>query len=232
MNRNLYLSFLLITLTSLYSCRKDVASNPVVNLGYNYFPDEVGRFIIYEVDSIHYDDVGGFPRHISHYQMMDKIVEIFNDNSNRPTLRIERFKKFYNDTIPYANLDWNLVQVLTANKTQTALEVKEGNITFLKLTFPVKEKNQWNGNAYNSLGVKNYKIIGLDKPEIINSLEFDSVATVSHLEKINVIENRSEIEKFSRNVGIIYRQMDSLYFGNFKDTNGYHVVQKIISYGN
>lgn len=232
--------FLLCLLAGIviHSCKKDDEVVPAINFGYNYFPGGIGSYVIYEVDSIHYDDAGHFPHDTTRYQLKELIASTFTDNAGRPTLRIERYYKIYNDSVPYDSLPWIGPRVWTANKTTSTLEKKEENITFLKLVFSVKEGKKWNGNSFNSLGEKEYEIISADIAEIINAMNFDSVVTVKQFEQINIIEHRYEAEKYARNVGLICKEADSLYFGQanandtppFDDTSGYTVKQKIVSY--
>jgi hypothetical protein len=62
---------------------------------------------------------------------------------------------------------------------------------------------------------------------------------VTQYEQINLVLSQVEREKFARNVGLIYKQRDSLIIQPslanepppFEDSIGYRVTQKIISYG-
>src|ERR1051325_848746 len=209
-------------------CKKDEPTQESLDFGYNYFPGEVGSYIIYRVDSIHYD----ITYDTVQYLLKEKIESSFLDNSNRPTLRIERYKKYYNDSIPYDSMQWALTDIWTATKTTTALEKKEENIIYVKLVFPAKEGKTWNGNVYNNLGEQQYEITSTDVFETINNMSFDSVATVLQNDNVNVIQNIHAEEKFARNVGLIYRQNDSLYFASpTQPIIGYKVSQKIIYHG-
>jgi len=233
MKKNIYILFcLLFTVYCLllFSCAKDKSAESTTDLGHNYFPDDVGRYVIYDVDSIWQDDPASF-HDTTRYLLKEVIAAIFLDNSGRPTLRIERFIKMYNDSIPYDSMNWIGPKVWTVNRTQSTLEKKEENITYLKLVFPAREGKQWNGNAYNTLGQKEYEIISVDQAESINSINFDSVVTVKQFEQIDFIQYRYEIEKFARNVGLIYKERDSIYDGGTADTVGYTFTQKIVSYG-
>lgn len=221
-----FVSFVCISILVLHSCKKDNPAQESIDFGYNYFPDDIGRYVIYSVDSIHYD----LTYDTVQYLLMEKIESTFLDNTNRPTLRLERYKKYYNDSIPYDSMQWVLTDIWTATKTNTTLEKKEENIIYVKLVFPAKEGKTWNGNTYNTLGIQDYEITSIDQPITINTINFDSVITVKQNEKIDFIENIYAEEKFARNAGLIYRQNDSLYFGT-GDTVGYTVRQKIISYG-
>lgn len=230
--------FVFFAVSMIFSCKKDKSTEQTQDLGYNYFPDDVGSYVIYEVDSIAYDDQAHTPDTI-HYLLKEIIADTFLDNTGRTTLRIERFYKMYNDTIPYESMNWIGPKVWTANKTQTTIEKKEENITYLKLIFPVKEGKLWNGNVYNSLGEKEYEMISVDEEETINNFYFDSVLSVKQFEEINIVKYQIETEKYARNAGLVFKQYDSLSFQPkdtsdfppYDDTVGYTFIQKIKSYG-
>lgn len=225
-----YTSVILFFISGIYSCKKDAETTPV-DIGYDYFPDQVGSFIIYQVDSIGQDDVVE-TRDTSRYLLKELVESIFIDNSGRPTMRIERYKKMYNPVVPYDSMSWVISDVWTANRTTTTAEKVEENIRYIKLAFPVAKGKKWNGNAFNTLGEKEYETMSIDKPETINNLPFDSVITVRQYQQINIIEYINEEEKFAKHIGLIYKRRDSLYWGGSPDDSiGYRFTQKIISYG-
>lgn len=212
-------------------CKKDIETSEPVDLSYNYFPVDIGRYVIYEVDSIAYDDKIHPIPDTTRYLLKEVIAETFLDNSGRPTLRIERFKKMYNDSIPYNSINWMGPKVWYANRTSSTAEKVEENIRYIKLVFPPKKGKEWDGNSFNALGQKYYEIISVDKPEIINNVSFDSVITVKQFEQINMVEYRYEIEKFSKNIGLIYKEQDSVYIDTANKRFGYKYTQQIVSYG-
>jgi len=226
---NICMLFILAGVT-LLACKKDNSVSSAVNFTYNYFPDEIGSYVIYEVDSIAQDDKSN-KRDTTRYLLKELIASDFLDNSGRPTLRIERYYKFYNKNIPYDSMNWIGPRVWFANKTAYSAEKVEENVRYLKLSFPLSKGEKWNGNVYNTFGEKEYEVKSLDVPEIINNVHFDSVVTVRQLEKIDFIEYIYEAEKYARNVGLIYKVRDSLYDGGTPDTIGFRYKQKIISYG-
>ncbi len=91
MIKNITLLFFVFGLF-FFSCKKDVETVPSPDMGYNYFPEDIGSYVIYEVDSIAYDDKSHAPD-TTRYLLKEVIASSFIDNSGRPTLRIERFKK-------------------------------------------------------------------------------------------------------------------------------------------
>jgi hypothetical protein len=215
---------------AFYSCKKDKPVVQAIDHGYNYFPDEIGSYVIYEVDSIAQDDKSN-KHDTTRYQLKELIADTFTDGSGRPTLRIERYKKFYNDTVPYDSMNWVGPRVWYSNKTSTTAEKVEENIRYLKLIFPVTKGKHWDGNTFNTLGQKDYEMTSVDQSETINNNNFDSVVTVKQFEQIDFIEYIYEAEKYARNVGLIYKVRDSLYDGGGSDTIGYRYTQKIVSYG-
>ena len=225
-----YIFIFLFYGTAFFACKKDKSVEQQQNFGYNYFPEEVGSYVIYDVDSTWQDDKSNVDTAF-HYRLKEVIASTFLDNSGRPTLRIERFKKMYNDTIPYDSMPWVGPRVWYANRTTKTAEKVEENVRYLKLTFPVQKGNKWDGNSYNTLGQKEYEVTSVDEAETINALDFDSVITVKQFEQIDFIEYIYETEKFARNVGLIWKVRDSLYDGGSADTVGYTFRQKIVDYG-
>lgn len=229
MFKYIFLFFIFIGIV-VVSCKKDASTSSTIDAGYNYFPDDIGRYIIYEVDSIAYDDQSHAPD-TTRYLLKEVIASSFIDNSGRSALRIERFVKIYNDSIPYDSMTWVGPRVWYANKTATTAEKIEENIRYIKLVFPAKKGSEWDGNSYNVLGEKFYEILSINEPETMNAIAFDSVVTVKHFEQINFIEYIYEVEKYARDIGLIYKVRDSLYDGGTADTVGYTFTQKIVSYG-
>ena len=227
--------FWLLILTALsflfYTCRKDSPSTPPINFGYNYIPENVGHYVIYEVDSIAYDDISHAPD-TTRYLLKELIDSIYTDNTGKPAMRIERYFKHYNDSIPYSDLPWEGPRIWSARKSANDYQKVEENVRYLRLVFPATEGKQWDGNLYNPFQGKDYEITSSDKGEWVNSIYFDSVVTVLQFEKVNFIEYRYEQEKYARNIGLIYKEVDSLYDGGGPDTVGFTYKQMIVSYGN
>jgi hypothetical protein len=200
----LFISGLLITGSS--SCKKDKAIAP--DMGYNYFPNQVGRYVVYDVDSFFYDDFNKKTDTFK-FQLKEKIESIFTDNQNRPTIRLERYKKNYSATVPYSSMSWVLKDVWAENRTANTSEKVEENVRYIKLHFPVKENQKWNGNSQNTLAAWDYDYAFFDQARTIGNIKFDSVLQVTQFDdKLqNLIEHKYYIEKYARNIGLIYKQV-------------------------
>lgn len=243
---------MLLLSIGLFSCKKD---NPIVpDMGYNYFPDQLGRFVTYDVDSFYYDD---FNERIDSFkfQLKEKIESIYTDNQNRPTIRLERYIKYrfikkgtytYNDTLAYNLKPWILKDVWTENRTSATAEKVEENVRFIKLVFPVKEKQIWNGNIQNTNDEWDYKYGFFDVPRTIGNNYFDSVLQVTQMEdKLpNLISRQYYIEQYARNVGLVYKQVIDVKSQNIHQipnffqipimnrvTSGFQFTMTVNSYG-
>ena len=255
-----FFCIILLFAVCFYSCKKD--KQPPEDMGYNYFPNQVGRYVVYDVDSIYYDNASLNPNtHLAKvdtvkFQLKEKIQSIYYDNSNRPAIRLERYIKLHSDTISYAQMPWTLRNVWAENRTSTTAEKVEENIRYIKLAFPVTSSQTWDGNAQNTLGTMNYTYNYFDIPSKINNFNFDSTLQVAQLDMSTAISKQYYIEKYVRNVGLVYKLIidiqsqpytgwnslpDSLYADSTNTfinkpilqriTNGVQFIMTVNSYG-
>ncbi len=196
------LLFLIIALI-FHSCKEEEVAFELVETGYNYFPTNTGHYVIYKADSIVYNDFTGNVDTFS-YELKQYIEAQFTDNSGRICQRIERYKRESDTTI------WKIDKAWHSVKTETTAEMVEDNIRFIKLTFPVKKNNKWNGNAYNNSEELIYKYISVDEPYLINNLYFDSTLTVLQNDYTTIISRDYSVEVYARNTGLIYKKYINL----------------------
>ncbi len=222
-----YIFLLCIAGFCLFSCKHEtIAPNDV---GYGYFPSNTGHWVLYEVDSTYYD---GFTHTINkyHFKINEKNESTYLDNQNRPTQRIERYKKTTDTT------DWFLKDVWAANLTPSTAEKVEENTRYVKLVFPIFDEQIWNGNALNILGAHDYKYNNVFKPYTVNGVTFDSTITVIQDIDSNNVWVKNKVEVFAKNIGLIYKRFkDVNKFPNLQHdsiTSGIDYTYRIITYGN
>lgn len=188
------------------SCKKE--SSFPVELKYAYFPTDSSHWVIYDVDSVFFDDFFD-PVKIdsSQYQIKEVIESEFIDNEGRPTQRIERYKR-RNDT-----QQWKIHNVWYSNRTSTTAERVEDNLRFIKLVFPLSEGTSWNGNVYVDLNdqlefYENqvYEVTSLDDAATIGPFSFDSTVTITHIDDENLIEKKLSREVYAKNVGLVSKE--------------------------
>ncbi len=202
-----HIFFFLILIISLASCRNKTDDN-VRPLGREYYNDKVGSWVIYQVDSIVYSDFNNVTQKIDtfNYQVKELISEKFLNVSGIETNRIERYKR------KDQAFSWEIINVWTSNINNSSLEKVEENIRYTKLSFPVLENKVWPGNQYNTLSPWDYTYRNVDKPLSLNAFNFDHTVTVIQKDSIdnNFIEKHFAREIYARDIGMIYKQVDTL----------------------
>ncbi len=182
----------------LISCEPTI--EPPVDMGYNYFPIDTGRYYIYDVDSIFID----CPTYndTTHYQVKEYYESTFIDASNNPAIRIERY--YRSDSTQ----SWLTMtpDVWFLNRNTTRLEKVEENLRFVKMTYPVDMDYSWNGNAYNVLPAQDYYYQGQDVALNNGIYQFDSTLTVVQYQDTNQIQYYYFTETYARNVGMVRKQ--------------------------
>jgi hypothetical protein len=128
---------------------------------------------------------------------------VFVDNQGRNTSRIERYKRL-NDTIP-----WMIKDVWYANLTSSTAEKVEEDVRFIKLIFPVRAGDTWDGNAFNTLGEETYTYGDVNTPYSTILFNFDSTVTVIQRDDTSAIRREYSIEVYAKHIGMIYKKFIS-----------------------
>ena len=215
------LPFLL--LLAMYSCKKDslVYPPPVY---FNYVPTNTGNIVVYDVDSTYYNEFDSTVA-VFHFQIMERIDSTYLDNQNRPTQRIERFKR---DSITGP---WNIASIWNSTLTTSRFERDENNFRYVKLGFPISGTQTWNGNAYNTIGEEFYYYGSFHEPLSIATFNFDSSLTVVQVDDNNLIHQKYGLEQYANHVGLVYKEFidaDKYITGQYK--NGIIFRETIYSY--
>lgn len=195
------------------SCSKEDSNTAPIDLGTTYYPTDIGKFVIYDVDSTIYTDLSKDTL-VYKYRIKEKLIEEFTDNLGKPAIKIERSIKKFDPTVSYDNMPWKIKEVWTLSYNQSSIQVVESNLRFTKLVFPVQEKSTWNGNAFNSLGEQNYYYDYIDKTETIGTINLSKVLKVKQKEIITLISHQVYSEKYAKGVGLVYREMSDLQSNN------------------
>lgn len=141
----------LIIVTALFACRQETQEpTPTYNI-HDYYPMKIGAEYIYLVDSINHNDFTETTDTFQ-FQLKEVYTDTFSDINGEIAYRIERFKRFKNDSIAYENLPWEISDVWWVTPKQNSIERVEENIRYINLSQPISNTREWNGNAYNQRG--------------------------------------------------------------------------------
>jgi len=182
----------------LFSCSKD---KEIVEpyLGHDYANLEVGKYVVYDVDSFFYDD---FDNSIdsSFFQIKEVVDSKFTDLEGDEAFKIIRYRKISDTT------GWVLTDVWSSKLITTNFQKVEENVRLLKLIFPIRGNATWNGNALNNDGEMTYEYTAIDQSETIGGNVLSNVLTVLQFEEINLIEEKVFEEKYAKGLGMVYKR--------------------------
>lgn len=218
----------LLSIVFILSCSKENTNEiSTANYSYQYFPTDSGIVRYYQVDSIFWDANNQAALDTISYEIKEVIAGTYYDNQNEICQRIERFKKD-------ASGNWVIWKVLSDKRSQFNAERFIDNIRFIKLKFPLKSNDKWNGNALNTSDPQYYKITQLHIAEQINGQSFDSVCSVLQDDYIDATRQFYGLEKYASRVGMIYRREKNISTIPTSQgiiiKGGYDYTEKITSY--
>lgn len=219
------LLLLIVAVTILTgSCGKEESPTNAPNTGLSYFPIDSGLVRIYQVDSIYWDEFTGINDTVS-YMLKEVIAGQFTDNSGRKAQRIERFRQD-------SSGNWLIDRVWSSLRTSTTAEVVEENTRLLKLVFPAKEGEEWNGNAFNSEEEQRYEIIREGLSDQSGSLTFDKTVHILQDDFTTAIGRDYSEERYADQVGLYFRENISYDINIISGeiTNGYIYREHLLSY--
>lgn len=243
---SMFVFFILIT----FSCKEEKELFDLTDHT-SYFPLAVGKYWVYSVDTIYSSKAfSGLRRDTVSIEAKEEVVEQFVTESRDTFYKVERYER------PHANANWVIKKVFTISRDGNKAIKTEDNFRFIKLTFPVKEGNQWKSTVFfpedatifisgKNMAIFKYwesEIEKLDYSYKIGKLTFEEIAEVYHANEKNVAtEYRVVKEVYAKGVGLIQSEwiiydtqclnLDCQKLSwEDKVENGFKLTQKLIDY--
>ncbi|MEM9921756.1 MAG: hypothetical protein AAF990_26875 [Bacteroidota bacterium] len=235
-------------LLSLLACNENTnVEDFEVDPKFEYFPLEVGKYLIYQVDSVVYDTlVNGIVVNETTSFVRERITDTLRDNSGRLVYRIERSYRAQ-DTLP-----WEIRDIWVSLRTNDQAERVEENLRFIKMVFPLIDGVSWNGNLFidetTSIPIAGesveifkdwfYEVRGVDQAEQIGDQSYDNITTIVQADSENLIELRFAQEKYARGIGLVYKEMRILDTQKISEATpwenkaqkGFTMIQRLIEH--
>lgn len=197
------------------------------DLGSSYFPLTVGSWVVYEVDSVSWNNFFT-PTKIDSFSYQIKMVvdSSYLDNEGNTNYF---WKKYYRDSTTAWTLQKNYSLRLSSDKAETF----EENFRYIKLAFPMKNSINWDMNAYNSLDATSSYYDDYHIPLTVNDQAFDSCAIVIHQDFESLISKDYHQEIYAKHVGLIYKKKIAVEKEiNGEWVNGYYFEYRYLDHGN
>lgn len=212
-----YFSILLFPILVIMGCGDEI-EEPDPAGGQEYFPVTIGKWHIYEADSIVWDSFAGSVDTIN-FQIREEVIDTFPDSENRLAVIVERRYRDNSDGF------WGNAETWYAVRDENVAERVENNLRFTKLLFPVIKGTQWQGNGFigdnvlefNYCNNWNYTITETDAT-IDTNTSFSDVAEVTQIDFESGLSKCFSKEYYAPNVGLISKTLMLLKLSNPNET--------------
>lgn len=199
--------------------------------GFDYAPVQVGNYSVYDVTEIIYSEVAE-PETL-HYELRTHVVDSFPSSSGEITYVVNRFRR------NTGSADWTVLESWSMRKNDIEFVVGEGNESFVKLVFPPRTGNEWDGNAFNASAEDLYTITEMDESKTIGELTFEKTLTVNQENNDDpIVYYDFREEQYARGVGLVSRVIHQLEYCTLDPCLGQQIIesgrefrQNIIEYG-
>ncbi len=217
-----YLTLPLVTILAVLfspSCTTEKFEPVNIDYGYEYFPLNTGAYWIYEVDSIIYDPaLGGTDVDTIRSFLKEEITGTLTDNTGQLVYRVEQTTRRSHDD------PWQIQKAIVLSSDESRAFRIEDNLRFVKLVFPLKTNQRWDGHVFFDPSTKfsvageslelfkdwNYQVVAVGIETHLGNQSFDEVAVISMADSENLIERRLAVEHYAKGVGLVYRELTIL----------------------
>ncbi|MFI5204900.1 MAG: hypothetical protein ACHQF2_10425 [Flavobacteriales bacterium] len=208
-----------------FSCKKE--EQEPVDLGLEYYPVTPGTWVQYKVMEVNHDEAVSI-HDTTYYELKELIESTFVDNQGRPSVRIERYKR--SDSLS----NWQISDVWYATQTNSGLEKIEEDVRFLRMSYPVREEREWNGNVYNQQAAWDYFYEDIESVRTYNNLYFENTLKINQRYNHNLVEFENSFEVYAKHIGLIrklYKDFTIINFDTLHPVLGTEIHQTVTGYG-
>ena len=235
---------------SVHSCGKN-ETEVLTDLAKDYYPLQIGKTLIYDIDTIIYDPQPGNSVQIDTYrwQIKEVFVDTFKDITGLLTYKIERSQRRRGSI---ANYEIN--KIFTAALSNNEALRTEDNLKFIKFPRFFGDHTTWDGNVYcdptliievagERIGffskTWHYEVLSYGKSEKIGTKDFADLLTIRAQSDTRILtEKRYNLEKYAKGIGLVYKEqhildtqkLDATIAWEKKAERGYIVKQTIVSF--
>lgn len=182
-----------------------------------YYPMEEGKYKIYKIDSIVYDEYNCTVQTNS-FQIKELTSSTGIDGEGDQYYIVQRFYR-KNDSS-----NWRLQTIWTEKIEVNQLQRVEDNQRMIKMVLPVKEDRRWDGivfirrdtlvpirggaiDMFKDWDDFTYENVGRTFVDTLSNTVYPDAVKVLQVDKTNSIERRFSVEVYAKNIGLAYKEM-------------------------
>ena len=185
--------FLFLTSMIIVSCNNDDNAETEIDLGYDFYPIEIGYEWTYNVTAIELtissDDT-------TYYQVKEIVDTTYTIGEESGYILHRMYRK--DSTSAWVN-----DSVWSIQKNEFGVVKQENGYRYQKIEFPTELGKIWNGNKWNPFSQANYEIITLDSSLSISGTTYTNVMKIDEGTSVNLIEDKERYTLYARDIGPI-----------------------------
>lgn len=209
------ISFFLLLPFLFFACERIVETLTLAE--FDYYPVEVGKYKVYQIDSIVYDEYNCAVQTAT-YQIKEVTETETTDGEGAVAFIIKRyFRKTNADA-------WTLHNIWTEKIEDNQIQRVEDNQRIIKMVSPMQQDRRWDGIVYirrdTLVPIRGGSIdmfkdwddfvcdnIGGSFIDTLSNIVYPDVAKIVQVDKTNNIERRFSTEVYAKNIGLVYKEM-------------------------
>lgn len=172
------------------------------DLGYTYFPIEIGNYWIYQMDSIAYNALGDHDT--LSYQVKESITKTVSFIEGDTQYVMEHFYRFSDKEA------WRHYKQSLITKDLQGVEQDVDGKRTLNLIFPISEYSFWDRNLYNTEEETIVHYMGVSNSYSISSDLYSDCVTVKGEVTSNPYFEKSYTEVYARHTGLISKEVKNI----------------------
>ena len=217
-----YKIIVLTTISLLFFTCKNKIKEESIDLGYAYYPLEIGYEWVYNVQSIAYNVL---KNDTTKYQLKEVVKELVPGGDEENYL-LYRYKRV--DEVAF----WSLDSIWSVKKEQGYLVKTENNIRYQKLKFGTSLGLTWDGNIWNTKAENNYTIVKLETPYTLKGKTYNKVLEIEQYVDKNLILSIANKEVYAKEIGLIEVYKENLETQPMSKSLGSVYHQTLVSFKN
>jgi hypothetical protein len=208
--------FAVVLAISFNACKKSTEEFKTDSIS-DYNPLVVGKYIVYNLDSIVFINFGASSV-VHSYQVKYETDGEMTDAQGRPAFRIIRYIRNSPSNA------WAPDNTFMAVNTTQSLEFIENNLRFIKLKLPIRDNYSWKGNSFIDTYSANSELKYMDDwdymydsvgvQNTVGNYTLDNCLVVNQSDRVDGFPDDpalySEInysqEKYAKGIGMVYRK--------------------------
>src|SRR5688572_4776748 len=187
-----------------YGCSKDYEPDPK-EMGYDYYPLNIGDFRVYNVHEVRYQDEDST---VTDYQLRERLDTTYTNQAGELTYKLIRSKR------ADSSATWSDDSVIVLNRSVSDLRSTANNIKKVKMIFPVRNFKNWNPNAFNTLDSADSFYNDRGAAFTVNGKQYDNTVRVVEANISNILRLENRYDIYAENVGLIYKKEHVINFCN------------------